>query len=108
MTDVLKEAPRSACSSRNDVTARMTPTTQMRLGWLVTLVPAALGSLLQWTVNALWIYRLRPWKGGFTTEAMILWPNVVLLLLPILAGVVLIFRGYYRAVHSRRTPDDAA
>jgi hypothetical protein len=86
----------------------MTPQKQMRLGWFVTVVTVALGVLLQTPWQALWIYRPHFSKGGFTMEPMIIWPTVILLLLPLVAAVVVILHGHWRRARSPEGADDVA
>ena len=88
----------------------MTPAGQLRLGWLVLMATTGLGVLLQKTVQAFWLSHQRPASkaGGLVDEQMVLWPNVALLLLPIVIGVVLICLGFYRGAQPGRLPDEAA
>jgi hypothetical protein len=88
----------------------MTASKQMRAGWVITLGTLALCVVLQAAFSLLWIYRERVGKNSrrLTWEPMILWPNVVMFLLPLAVGLFLLVRGYYREVHSRTKPDDAA
>ena len=83
----------------------MTPSKQMRFGWILTLGTLALGVVLQTAFSVLWIYRERAGKVQVAWEPMVLWPNVVLFLLPLLAGVFLLVRGYYREAHSRKAAE---
>ena len=41
--------------------------------------------------------------GDVTTEAIVLWPNLVHLLVAIAAGIVLVISGYYRVVRCHLT-----
>lgn len=86
----------------------MSPSFQIRSGWVFTFAALAVAVLLQTLVEALWFYQPRPFKGGFTKEMMIIWPTVILLLLPFVAGIVMIFHGYYRRMQARGDSNAAA
>ena len=76
----------------------MTPWQQIRLAGLTFLVTTGLGVLLQTTTQAFWFYEARPAGkgGGVIHDLMVIWPTMVLLLIPLVVSAAFLCWGCYQ------------